>query len=419
MDINPYYLIAIAAIVIGIVLFQKIRERIVINQELAASEDNYLMDTVDYSPSDLQIQFEMLPTTEQIDENKLVEIKDSKVLARINNLVPELFKTATTAGNAIQASSQVLYQVIIPKGEKLVESKVTKGAYRAFYRGKDKIKGQAELYKVDQTTNIATNATAAAMGVGSMIVGQYYMDQIHAELKMISEGISQIADFQNNEYKSKVFALISQIEKISTFQLEILENDELRANEIANLNDREHQCIELLGQANLTISDFSKNKNIKFNEYEKKVNDVHDWYIYQKALLEILYKISDLKYTLHLGTVSRQQCRALLPTYSKQVDGIIEQLVNWHEHQIGKHGISVDSKFRKRVGLDGLIHKLPGLINEDFYYRPIEEKTVDLINTQVTNHEGIDKKDRVDLFNEDVRVIAKEGKIYYLPDSIN
>lgn len=31
-----------------------------------------------------------------------------------------------------------------------------------------------------------------------------------------------------------------------------------------------------------------------------------------KNELEILYKISDLRYTLHLGTVSREQCMALL-----------------------------------------------------------------------------------------------------------
>ena len=54
------------------------------------------------------------------------------------------------------------------------------------------------------------------------------MTQINAEVGQISDGISKIADFQDNEYRSRVFSLISHIKRIAEFQVEILENEELR-----------------------------------------------------------------------------------------------------------------------------------------------------------------------------------------------
>ena len=44
----------------------------------------------DQKLDELVIQMEMLPAEAISDESKLVEITDSKVLARVNNLVPGL-----------------------------------------------------------------------------------------------------------------------------------------------------------------------------------------------------------------------------------------------------------------------------------------------------------------------------------------
>lgn len=74
-------------------------------------------------------------------------------------------------------------------------------------------------------TAVVANTVAAAMGVASMVVGQYYMTQINTELGEISDGISQIKDFQDNEYRSRVFSLMAHVKKIADFQTEILEND--------------------------------------------------------------------------------------------------------------------------------------------------------------------------------------------------
>lgn len=219
--------------------------------------------------NDPVIQIGILPADAISDETKLVEITDSKVLAHINNLVPGLAQAGNAANNATQAvkaNGEVLYRAIIPAGAKLTDSKAMEGAVRGFYHGADGIRGHANLVAVEaqKGTAVAANTAAAAMGVASMIVGQYYMTQINAELGVISDGISQIQNFQDNEYRSRVFSLVAHVKKIADFQTEILENDELRLSKIAQLDSLEEECTKLLGQANLTLAGQDLDMDVNF-----------------------------------------------------------------------------------------------------------------------------------------------------------
>ena len=223
--------------------------------------------------NDPVIQIGILPADAISDETKLVEITDSKVLAHINNLVPGLAQAGNAANNATQAvkaNGEVLYRAIIPAGAKLTDSKAMEGAVRGFYHGADGIRGHANLVAVEAQKGTAV----AAMGVASMIVGQYYMTQINAELGVISDGISQIQNFQDNEYRSRVFSLVAHVKKIADFQTEILENDELRLSKIAQLDSLEEECTKLLGQANLTLAGFAKKSGLNYDGYEKALYDV-------------------------------------------------------------------------------------------------------------------------------------------------
>lgn len=73
------------------------------------------------------------------------------------------------------------------------------------------------------------------------------MTQINAELGEISDCISKIADFQDNEYRSKVFSLIAHVKKIADFQSEILENNKMRMSKINQLDSLEEECTQLFG----------------------------------------------------------------------------------------------------------------------------------------------------------------------------
>ena len=372
----------------------------------------------DQKIDELIIPMEMLPAEEISDESKLVEITDSKVLAHVNNLVPGLAQASVAGLNAVQAAkagNEVLYRAIIPAGAKLTNSRATEGAVRGFYQGAGGIQGHADLVAVQaqKGTAVVANTAAAAMGVASMVVGQYYMTQINAEIDEISDGISKITDFQDNEFRSRVFSLVAHVKKITDFQVEILDNDELRLSKIAQLDSMEEQCTQLLGQVNLTLADFAKKNNLDYASYEKELKGAQNWYAYQKTLLDVLYKISDLRYTLHMGTVSREQCIALLQTFVKQVEDTQTLLTGWHQTSVERLGIDTQEIRRKRVGIDGVIHFIPGLFNDDLNFRAIDENTVNLIEVQSSVKSTAHLQDTSDLYAEDVQLISKEGKIYY------
>lgn len=315
------------------------------------------------------------------------------------------------------ANGEVLYRAIIPAGAKLTDSKTMEGAVRGIYHGTNGIKGHANFVAVEaqKGTAVVANTVAAAMGVASMVVGQYYMTQINTELGAISDGISQIQDFQDNEFRSRVFSLVAHVKKISDFQAEILENNELRLSKILQLDTLDEECTQLLGQANLTLAGFAQKNELDYKEYEKALESAQNWFMYQKSLLDILYKISDLRYTLHLGSASRDQCIALLPVYTNQVSETQTRLTAWHKETANRLGIETDESRRKRAGFDGVVHFIPGLFNKDLNFRAIAKKTASMIAEQSSGYETSHKADTSELYNEDVQIISKNSKIYYLP----
>ena len=373
---------------------------------------------------ELSIRFEDLPVLTEEEETRLVEVTDQKLLARIDGAIPGTLQAVANTGaihayqKAAQSAGQ-LYQAIIPKGTVLADSKAMKGAVRGIYHGSKGIAGQANLVAVDSNMGgglAIMNIANAAMGVAAMLVGQYYMSQINNRLNSIEDDIDKIAGFQDNEYKSKVYALVAEIQKCSTFQVEIMENDELRNRELAHLRDLEHEAAQLLGQANLTLQEYARKNDQEFKKYEKRAAEANSWYQYQHILLVIMAKICELTYALNFGAVSIENCYAMYLPYVSQVEMALKQLKDWHERNVSVFAIDLASTRRKRQGIGGIIMRVPALINDNWNYKSISPQTVAMINKQPHSTVEIQPSDATDLFKEDVRLIAKEGKLYYLPN---
>lgn len=379
------------------------------------------------SSDKLVIKVEKFPIDAIKDENSLIELTDKGILTRVNNLIPGLIQFGNTTNNLMLAAqatkNEVLYRAIIPAGAKLANSATMDGAVRGFINGaKGKIQDHANFIAVDVNNGavpVATNSVVAAMGVASIIIGQYYMTKINTELKMINNGISQIQSFLDNEYKSKVFSLIAYIKKIIDFQIEILENDELRLSEILQLDRLEEKCTELLGQAHLTLIDLTKRVDLDYKMYEKTLETVNNWFIYQKILMNVMHKISDLRYILHFGAISRKQCNKLLLIYAKQDSEVQDHLKIWHKDIAKRLSIDIEKCYRKRSGLKEGIHGIIGLIknSNNYNFKHIEKRTVNMIKAQMSGHNNDYLISTSELYNEDVQLIAKNGKIYYLPNN--
>lgn len=380
--------------------------------------DNLVETTKDKESDDVIIFDINIDTVSEniFDSNKLVEINDGKVISRVNSLIPGLIQTGISVGNLVNSTRDV-YRVVLPAGAKLANSKTMKGAFRAIYHGANGIKGQANLVKdtTQKGIDIAANSVSSVMNIASMVVGQYYMSQINDELVKISNKVSEIKNFQDNEYKSRVFSLVMNVKNIADFRVEILENNELRLSKINKLERLEEECTKLLGQANLTLDSYSKKTALTYEDYEKIVGESQNWFMYQNLLLDTLYKISDLRYTLSLGKESREQCVAILSTYKKQVSDVQKSLNNWHNEMVKSLNIDLDVNQRKRVGIDKVIHSPLNLIDEKYKYRSIDENITKMIRGQSSKFEIQSNYDTSELYNENVQIISKGGKLYYLP----
>lgn len=428
---KTFFIVAFAIVVVAVVvfmLFKSIKDKVTFdvvdeNTGLVIKGKGKLAKQSSY---EMTVQFDSLPALTEEEENHLVEVKDSKLLARIDSVVPGTLQVVVNTGavkeytEAAKSMGQ-LYQAIIPKGAVLDKSRAMEGAVRSSYREvANSIKGQANWMAVDNgvANNLAKlNVVNAAMGAAAMVVGQYYMTQINDQLKDITAGIEKIADFQEKEFKSKVYALVAEVQKSSTFQVETMENNELRNRELTHLKSLEHECAQLLGQANLSLQEITGKKNLDYAEYEKLISKAEIWYQYQQILLEVMYKISDLSYALNLGAISRENSYALYLPYSKQSESALEKLMDWHKDNSTKLEINVDESRRKRQGVEGFFMSALGVFNDDLNYKKISNRTISLIEHQVEGNSMVVPMASDDFFQEDVRLIAKDGKLYYLPNT--
>lgn len=418
-------IVIIAAIVATIVLIVRPFDHSKTSPDFNKTHDKDLM-SISSGTSELSVKFEELAALTELEEASLVEIKDKNLLARIDNVIPGAANVAANVADAqhIQEAAKnvgQIYQAIIPKGAELAKSKDIEGAVRGIYHGEQGIRGHANLVPVEPNMGnaaAAMNVANSAMGAAAMVVGQYYMTQINNHLSDICAELNKLSAFQDREYLSKIYALIAEIQACSQFRLEIVENEELRMRELDHLKSLEHECAQLLGQANLTLTDFKKKTDIDYSEYEKLVIEAEKWYQYQQVLLKVLLNIEELTFSLYLGDVSRENCFAKFLPYARQSDEALSSVKAWHNENQEKFKIDLESNRRRRQGINGLLMNIPALFDDDLHYKDVPESTVAMIINQSSGQQVV-VSEETDLFREDVRLIAKDGKMYYLPSNVS
>lgn len=357
------------------------------------------------------ILLEQLSSANELDENQLIEIKDSSVLARLNNLIPNVVTLGATVGNVVQP----LYKVTLKKGGKLAHAKgYKKSIKRAFTQREN---GQIKEHATLEAANKGVNATAAIMGIASMVVGQYYMSQVDTQLKAIKDSLSSISEFLDIQYQSKVASLMEAVYTISKFQISSIENEELRNRELNSIQQLRISCQELLNQAETKVTASISKEYNSYDDYEKIVMEVEKWFSYQTILTKLLHEIDSLDFTLHLGIKSKEQCFNSFVLHTNKLENNHSHLVDWHNKQCERLQINLDECRRKNKGFFRWLEKPISKINDKWNYVPIEETTINMIKSQTAEMEKLAYSDD-NLFEEAVQIIAKEGKYYYLPTNL-
>ena len=131
--------------------------------------------------------------------------------------------------------------------------------------------------------------------------------------------------------------------------------------------------------------------------------------------MELFYRISELTFTMNMGEASRESCEALYLTYLKQFEEVQMQLYAWHTDNLSDNKIDLEQNRRNRQGVEGVLMKIPAAFNHDLKYKAIPESTASMIKNQINANFEIKQNREQNLFDKDVKLIMKDGKMYYLP----
>ena len=387
------------------------------NSEISESNSNFLS---------LMPIFEILPEDVSVEEDKVHEISDEIVINRLNKLVPQIvngykqFADKKVVEHIKQIENKNVFQVIFPEGAKLYKSKDLPGAFRAGYSVNGRLAGQANLVPIKngdaKDLSLMADTTATVMNVASMVVGQYYMSEINDKMGKMLGSLDKIADFQQMEFKARILSLISKVGKISQFNAEIIENEEIRKRTLDNLSRHEDEATELLQQVNLSIENLvSKNKSNDFEQYRDNIHEFDKLITYQQYLLSILEEIGRLVYLLNMGMTSSEYCYSSFNNYIKQSTGARNQLVKWHKNKIKQFEIDLKKKRYAKQGVEGFFVALTTWINNDWKYNELSKSVVTKIEKQSSNSLNF-KNLTNDLLNKETKIISKNGKYYYLTE---
>lgn len=391
-------------------LFKKKREK-----ELPIVAENTRGNFSSECDKGLSVLMETLPSVREIDRDKLIEITDPTILARVDSLVPTIGMTGINIGNAVKQSSETLYKVVLTGGGQLVDSRAIAGAKRAISMGKDGIAEHANLFEVKpDSLGKVLNVGTSALNVASMIVGQYYMQQVDTKIAAISTCVKEISETLEIEYKSKVASLVESVYNASKYQIANISNEELREHEISNVQELRKDCQTLLNHAEEKLGMLIAEKYGEYKDYENAIQEIEKWRQYQAILMQLLYQINTLDFALYLGRKTKEHCFGSFELHKNKEETLHNAIVAWHNEQCDLLKIDVNEAKRKQTGLLGLLEKPIGLINKELLYKQMGKETIRLIKSQIADLSQIDMG-AGNRFEEDVEIYIMDGKKYYLP----
>lgn len=255
---------------------------------------------------------------------------------------------------------------------------------------------------------------------GLAIVRSYYLDKIRGQLNDISFELSNIKDFSDTEFSEHVFSYIANLKEFFVYQMDKPLNDVFNTDDVVYLESFEQECSFLLGNVNLTLSGFAGKLNLKFGAYEKNVHEVQKWLGFQKALLETMYRIEELRYVLTFGAAQRNQPGAMILALNGQVEQTLQNLRNWHLDYARRLDIDTVKLSRRKDGDADVV--LSGIFSfvqhNEWNYCDLDPETAKLIDLQLVGHDQLRMMDTSRLYEEDLELIIHKGKIFYHPNLI-
>ena len=363
----------------------------------------------------LEVVLESLPTTFDETQGHLVVITEPSVLARIDAVIPAASVAGANIAKAVGSTGETLYKVVLKNGGQLVDSRAFVGAKRAMTMGKTGIAEHANLLEVDPSElGKVANVGATVFSVASIIVGQYYMQQIDTKIGAISDELKGIASTLDIQYRSQASSLIESVYNISKFQMDIIANEELRLRELDNIQELRKDCQMLTNQAEAEIETILGAEQPTYDSYASAIKKIEKWSRYQSILVQVFAQINELDFALSMGAKAKKHCYGSFGLHTKKLDEIHTRILSWHKEQCEHLQIDIDEERRKNTGFFArLLEKPITAIKEEWMYKSLDKETVGLIKSQTAETQQL-SYDTDNPFAEDVEIVVRGDKKYYL-----
>lgn len=394
-------------------MFNLIKRKKNKNDESTSNEllDKNQNEVLDVSKDDEEMKIEVLDSID-LSNNELVEVTDSSLVTSIRDGV--LLADAAKDVAKVVKKSGAIYKAIIPAGAKLTNSSEMKGAVRGIYHGADGIKGHANLIDISKQKKALTTAASFKAIVIKTVI-KICISDINNKLTLTTKGIEYIEAIEEAKLKSEFEQIVSDLRRIIDNQDELLLNDDIRNNEIINLQSLNKDCCRLLGTTNNIIQRYSNNIPKEYKEFVSQINKIDNHIKFQQAGLNLLGYISEMTYVLNLGKLSKKNCNYALSDYIEKSQAINNEQLKWLNKSIDAMKIDLNTGTRGRLGIVGKAAGVANkLIKKDIDKAKVEESTLQSIesNKNICNNTmSIDKKE---LFDEDISFILKDNKVFYL-----
>ena len=107
---------------------------------------------------------------------------------------------------------------------------------------------------------------------------------------------------------------------------------------------------------------------------------------------------------------------SLFNKYLEQSVQTRNSLEQWHDRQVKSLCIDLEKNRISKTGIAGFFGAIPGFVDEKWKYHELEQGLAQKINTQTKPKPQALNKPR-EVYDEDVQIIIKDGKYYYLHET--
>jgi len=359
---------------------------------------------------------------------EVVEAVAARAVGELGKAMTLKFKdvralSETEDKNKISIEDNMLYNLInqCTDGEldkKIQGTKKAVGEISTLTIPKDTLLKFREVMKDQDLTKALqmSGSVAQIASLGVLIVAVGMLKKTNDQLGDVSNSVSRIADYQETEYDATAGRVLTQIKRITKFQSESLRDRDVRNNELRTLRDQEDKCIDLLLQANSMIKKDMAKEQKSFKNYVDNTADIEKWCQYQQLLIRLLKQISELTYSFNLGAVSRENSYQNYEENLRPIVKVRKELRDWHLKNMGYYSVDLkEKKYRRAGSVFDAAKRIPlGALANKISENTISDDMIGFIENQTQENNQDPKAASVNQFEEDVKIVVEDGKLYYV-----